>query len=89
MAASLIGGDRAKTHGDKARNFANIARLWNAWLETRFGVSGLSGADVATLMELLKIARRESGDFNNDDFVDGAGYAAIAGELAAPVVARR
>ena len=87
--ASLVDGDREKTHGTKADNFANIARLWNAWLETRFGASGLTGADVAKLMALLKIARMESGEFNDDDFVDSVGYLCIAGELSAPVVTRR
>ena len=88
-AAHLISGDREKTHGEKSRNLANIARLWNAWLEIRFGVSGLSGADVAKLMGLLKIARMESGQFNLDDAIDGCGYIAIAGELDAPVITRR
>lgn len=83
-AAELVSGDREKTHGKKATNFANIARLWNAWLELRFGVSGLTGADVAKLMALLKIARMESGEHNPDDSVDLCGYGAIAGELAAP-----
>lgn len=88
-AAELVSGDRERMHGDKETNFDNIASLWNAWLDMRFpgggGLAGdLTGADVATLMELLKIARRVSGEFNPDDFVDGAGYAAIAGELAAP-----
>ena len=35
------------------------------------------------MMELLKIARRLTGTFNLDDYVDSVGYAAIAGELAA------
>jgi hypothetical protein len=82
--ASLVDGDREKTHGTKAVNFDNIARLWNAFLETRFGASGLSGADVAKLMALLKIARMESGEFNPDDATDACGYAAIAGELSTP-----
>lgn len=85
-AAELVSGDREKTHGDKAVNFGNIARLWNAWLVNKDGPRGhlLTGADVADLMELLKIARRASGEFNADDFIDAAGYAAIAGELSAP-----
>lgn len=78
-AASLVGGDRERMHGEKQQNFDNIAKLWNAWLD--ISRTPLTGADVATLMELLKIARRFSGDFNLDDFIDGAGYAAIAGEL--------
>jgi hypothetical protein len=87
--AGLVDGEREKSHGTKADNFNNIARLWNAWLDVRFGASGLSGADVAKLMALLKIARMESGEFNEDDAVDACGYAAIAGELATPTETRR
>jgi hypothetical protein len=89
-AAELIGGDREKTHGTKQTNFENIARLWNAWFINNGGLAGqLTGADVAKLMVLLKIARMESGEFNPDDAVDAAGYAAIAGELGAPIETKR
>lgn len=86
-AAELVNGDRERTHGNKAVNFANIARLWNAWLEVRFegDMPGrIYGADVAKMMALLKIARMESGEYNADDAIDACGYAALAGELAAP-----
>jgi hypothetical protein len=83
-AAELIGGDREQTHGTKQENFANIARLWNAWFQMR-GPVDLTGADVAKLMALLKLARMESGNFNPDDAVDACGYAAIAGELGGPI----
>tara|TARA_R110002153_G_scaffold266354_1_gene429599 strand:+ start:2781 stop:2891 length:111 start_codon:yes stop_codon:yes gene_type:complete len=32
-------------------------------------------------MALLKIARAKNGTFNLDDFIDGAGYMALAGDL--------
>lgn len=84
-AAELVNGDREKTHGDKAVNFGNIAELWHTWLFIRFGEEcPLSGADVAKMMALLKIARMESGEFNEDDAIDAAGYIAIGGELSAP-----
>jgi hypothetical protein len=38
-------------------------------------------------MELFKIARRHSGSYNADDYVDAAGYAGCAGEIAAATVA--
>ena len=88
-AGSLVGGKREQTHGDKRVNFDNIAILWNAWLEMRFGAAGLAenltGSDVAKLMALLKMARMESGEFNDDDFFDSVGYLCIAGELSAPL----
>lgn len=88
-AASLVSGDREKTHGVKKTNFENIARIWNAWLHSRPRWADLTAADVAKMMVLLKVARMESGDFNLDDALDACGYAAIAGELAEPVVTRR
>lgn len=84
-AAVLVSGDRAVTHGDKHANFTAIARLWNAYLRSRFDNGKASFAleahEIADMMELLKIARRINGAFNIDDYIDGAGYAAIAGEL--------
>jgi hypothetical protein len=35
------------------------------------------------MMEALKIARRYSGAFNPDDYLDGAGYAGVAYEIKA------
>tara|TARA_R100000988_G_C4002612_1_gene170122 strand:+ start:1906 stop:2118 length:213 start_codon:yes stop_codon:yes gene_type:complete len=56
-------------------NHENIARLWNGYL---YNKSHLTAEDVANLMELLKIARRKLGNFNEDDYTDGAGYAGVA-----------
>jgi hypothetical protein len=80
-AADLVSGDRAQTHGDMADNFARIADLWSAYLGRRLD-TGLSAVDVGNMMALLKIARTLSGQVNADDFVDGAGYLACAGEIA-------
>ena len=82
-AANLVSGDRAKTHGDKLKNHENIARGWQAYLESRPDpVSPLSALDAANMMEVMKIMRRCAGDHNIDDYIDGAGYAAVAGEIA-------
>jgi len=35
------------------------------------------------MMILLKMARQMTGEYNPDDFVDMAGYAGCAGEIAA------
>jgi hypothetical protein len=35
------------------------------------------------MMEGMKIARRYHGAFNIDDYVDSAGYAAVAGQIMA------
>ena len=42
----------------------------------------LDALDVANMLEAFKIARRYSGSHNIDDYVDGAGYAGCAGEVA-------
>ena len=82
-AAELVGGDRAKTHGSKLENHSNIARLWTAYgRNAGWLVGDLSALDVANLMECLKIARRQAGAHNPDDYIDGAGYASVAGEIA-------
>lgn len=76
-AVDLVGGDRAKQHGDKVENHHNIADLWGAYLGRT-----LSAHDVALMMCLLKIARTKTGAYNDDDYVDLAGYAGVAGEIA-------
>ena len=78
-ALEVVGGDRASTHGSMLENHENIARLWNAYL---YNKGELAASDVASMMELLKIARRKLGSLNRDDYVDGAGYAAVAYECA-------
>ena len=83
-AAALVGGERAKSHGDKAVNHANIGRLWSAYL----GVS-ITPVQVALMMALLKIARTQSGSLNLDDFIDLAGYAGCAGEMVGRIVLDR
>lgn len=80
-AGGLVGGDRATQHGDKHRNFANIAALWNAYLQPKQGAV-IDAADVGYMMALLKIARTQSGALNDDDAIDAIGYIACAGEIA-------
>jgi hypothetical protein len=81
-AGELVGGDRATTHGDKHRNFANIASLWNAYIQAKKGAL-IDASDVGHMMALLKIARTQSGLMNDDDAIDAIGYIACAGEIAA------
>jgi hypothetical protein len=78
LAAALIDGDRDVQHGNRYLCHSNIAKQWEAYL----GVE-ITPVDVALMMALLKIARTKSGELNNDCFVDGCGYIALAGELAA------
>lgn len=89
-ASGLVSGDRAAQHGDKIVNHWNIAHMWNAYLfQCRDQPeSDLTALDVAHMMALLKIARTQAGSFNADDYIDLAGYAGVAGEIAADQNAR-
>ena len=78
-ALDLVTGDRASAHGSIQENQENIARLWNGYV---YNKDELTASDVANMMELMKVARRKTGAFNMDDYVDGAGYAAVAYECA-------
>jgi hypothetical protein len=81
-ALELVGGDRAQQHGDKLANFNNIAAIWNGVLQAAGKLTKpLDAHDVCNLMEAMKIARRYTGKFNDDDYTDGAGYAACAFEV--------
>ena len=76
-----MGGDRQKQHGDKSANFTAIAAVWNGILAAAGKAATLDAHDVCNLMEGMKIARRYTGAFNEDDYVDGAGYAGCAYEV--------
>jgi hypothetical protein len=78
-AAELVGGDRNRQHGDPHENFGLIARYWSVL----FGIE-IPAWKVARAMELVKIARDQSGEPNDDNAVDGAGYSALAGTLRKP-----
>ena len=81
-ASDLVTGDRAKEHCDLFRTHVKIAELWTAHLDHKLkGVYEVNAGDVAIMMALLKVARMSSGKFNADDYVDAAGYMAIAGEI--------
>lgn len=78
---------RQEEYGPIEDNFGTIAGLWNTYLCSREKSEGgdgmtISPEDVAIMMCLLKIARISSGQTKEDNYVDIAGYAACAGELA-------
>lgn len=89
-AAELTDGERNFQHGDPVAQHRACAHLWNAYLDlSRFrgmppdeqrGIH-LQAPDVAIMMALVKLSRMAHGDpLNMDNFVDAAGYIAIAGE---------
>ena len=75
-ATEIINHDRQSTHGNPEDSFANIANLWSAYLDKT-----ISTQQVAIMMILLKVARTKNGNNHMDNFIDIAGYSALAGEI--------
>lgn len=70
-------------YGEPEDNFGIISDLWTTYINGYFGSSiSVSPEDVAVMMCLFKIGRMAGGDFNPDSYIDLAGYAACAGEVA-------
>ena len=81
-------GQREQDYGKPEDNFNTIGLLWGVYLNAAhpeytkaFPYNGITAKDVATMMALLKVARTATGS-SPDSFVDLAGYAACAGEIA-------
>jgi hypothetical protein len=72
---------RNLTYGEPEQSFEKIAELWLAWLRIRKN-EDLGAVDVAILLLLMKVGRLVESVGHVDTFVDIAGYAACAGELA-------
>ena len=79
--------DRNKEYDDPEDNFSTIAAFWETYLDARKEPRRpLDSMDVGMMMVLLKVARVAASDGRSEDsFVDIAGYAACAGEIAANV----
>ena len=70
---------RQAEYGPVEDNFALIGDFWSIYMG---GDVEFTAQDVAIMMSLLKIARIATGQPKADNFVDLAGYAACAGEIA-------
>lgn len=75
-AARAVMVDRAHQHGDAARNLGLTGDLWTLVPGKR-----LDAHDVALMNIMQKISRILCGHRNRDNYVDIAGYAALAWEL--------
>lgn len=75
--AKTILNDRQDTYGSPENSFQLIAMYWGLYL----GIN-IRPDQVADMMELLKVARRQNQPFHLDNYIDSAGYAILAGELA-------
>lgn len=72
---ATINHDRQTDYGAPEDTFALIAAFWSAYLGT-----DVKPADVAALMQLLKIARQR-GKSKKDNFVDLVGYAILEADM--------
>ena len=68
---------RGACYGESEASLNEIAAYWRAYLR----VSDLSPRDVAMMMLLLKLARVKASPDHRDNYIDMAGYAALAGGL--------
>lgn len=78
-AEKCVCGDRDEQYGSPKNNFSLIARLWREYLDTS---KPITAHDVAMMMALVKVARIRTGKRKVDNYIDLAGYAACAGEIA-------
>jgi len=86
----LTSGDRNNSYGPPHDNLKDCAHMWEAYLNNKFGAIQLqpdgsyavriTAEDVAWMMTLLKMTRTFYPGYHPDNYVDGACYAAIAGE---------
>lgn len=85
-ASEYVCKDREDTYGKPEDNFQIVADFWSTYLNAGSGEYdmkiALSAEDVANMMSLLKIARIATGKAKEDNYIDLAGYAACAGEIA-------
>lgn len=85
-AIQAVTQDRENEYGAPEDSFAVIAAMWAVYVKSRC-VGGdapvcIVADDVAIMMCLLKIARITTGEVKADSYVDLAGYAACAAEIA-------
>ena len=87
-ARGCVCGEREQDYGSPENNFETIGLLWGVYLRAAhpemakgMAVNSVTPKDVAAMMALLKVARIATGS-SPDSFIDLAGYAACAGEIA-------
>lgn len=77
LAEEAVSKDREEEYGPPEVNLQCTADLWSTYLKHT-----VTAEDVAILNILQKISRTACGPVGPDTYIDMAGYAALAGELA-------
>lgn len=84
-AARIVCHGRNTQYGEPEDSFRVIAELWNTYVREECVSPGaivcISAEDVGMMMVLFKVARTIGGT-KADTYIDIAGYAACAGEIA-------
>jgi len=75
QAKTLTNTDRQQSYGTPLSNFTRIANLWSSYLEI-----DITPEQAAMCMALVKVSRSMQSK-KVDNYIDGAAYFAIAGEL--------
>lgn len=80
-AVELIDGERDASYGDPDKQYECTAGLWEAYLRGRGMAVNITPHDALVMMGLLKVSRMACGAAHEDNYVDAAGYIALAGEV--------
>ncbi len=74
-------GERQDSYGAPEDSFKIIASFWTTYLEDKYEINeDIDSLDVAHMMTLFKIARMLGQKPNRDNYIDAAGYLAIAAD---------
>ena len=71
---------REEQYGSPEKNLGAIAEYWSIHLDKE-----ITASDVATMLELMKIARRKNDPTYEDNYKDAAGYAALGFQVSQAV----
>jgi len=79
-AAKLTTGDRNAAYGHPYDNLTHMADMVSAYINGKYGCFvGLNAEDMAWIMVTAKMSRSVA-THKDDNYIDAAAYAAIAGE---------
>ena len=85
-ALEIVTHDRNEQYGEPENSFAVIASLWTGYLSAKWfkgNMGEIDAADVARMMELMKMARRMTAKVPKaDSYIDAIGYVLCEAKMA-------